>query len=241
VTPKLPGERGGGPTSDDGDGRPTQLGPTPPAELLAAGELLEAAWRRTDRDRRYLVDSLHDNVVQALLALTWQLDDLGGPAAAELRHQIDAVVTDMWTLIGELHPTAVADGSLAGAIRSQIQEMTRSHGLAFELDLGHSEAPVDADRQLVLLRVCREAVSNTLSHAQATTVRIRCRHRPGGVILHVADDGVGCDPDVVVERMRRGSYGLRSVSWALTSHGGGLRICTRPGAGFSVHARIPTT
>jgi two-component system, NarL family, sensor kinase len=201
-------------------------------------ELLEAAWSRTDRDRRYVTDALHDNVVQALLALTWQLDDLDGAAAALLRGQIDRVVGDMWGLIGELSPTATVAESLRDALEQQLADMTRSSGLALTLDLDNG-GTIDVDRQLVLLRVCREAVANVLSHAEASTVTIRCRHRRQQVFLHVCDDGVGADPHWVRTQMRQGRYGLRSIHWAVQSRGGRIRLRSHPGAGFAIHVILP--
>jgi signal transduction histidine kinase len=204
--------------------------------------LLEAAWRRSDQDRRYVTDALHDNVVQALLALTWQLDDLASGdsgAAGLLRGQIDRVVGDMWGLIGQLSPPAPVGTTLRAALEAQLASMTRGQRLTVALDHA-GDGQLGADRQLVLLRVCREAVANTLAHADATAVSIRCRHRRDTVALHIHDDGVGADATQVAARMRQGRYGLRSIHWAVTTRGGRMRLRTRPGAGFAIHVRLPT-
>lgn len=208
-----------------------------PQSHLAAWQLAEAAWRRNERDRRYVVDALHDNVVQALLALSWQLDDLAGNHPVQLQAQLDRVVADMWSLIGTLQPAQSPTGDLAEAITQQLAAMTHGDRLRAELELDCGT--LDADTELPLQRICAETLRNCAQHADPTVVRVRCRRRADGrTVLHVTDDGAGCDPAVLSAALHAGRYGLRRVTWAVASRGGRIRLLTRPGRGFGVHVML---
>jgi two-component system sensor histidine kinase LytS len=71
------------------------------------------------------------------------------------------------------------------------------------------------------------------------TIRLTAQARDGELVVEIADDGVGAEP----EGWRRSEgLGLQSVRRQLEAHWPGrgqLEISTRPHAGFAVRLRMP--
>ena len=94
--------------------------------------------------------------------------------------------------------------------------------------------PLPMAAEVVLLRVCQEALANARKHANAHSVTVRLGYDPDAVRLEVSDDGAGFDPDQV-----SGGYGLRGMRTRVAEAGGTLTVCSNPGAGTQVSAEVP--
>jgi signal transduction histidine kinase len=84
-----------------------------------------------------------------------------------------------------------------------------------------------------LLRVCQEAVSNVIRHAEARRVEVSVRVHGERVELEVADDGIGLSDDAP-----RG-FGLASMELRLVELGGSLSLYQREPRGTLLQAAIP--
>ena len=87
-----------------------------------------------------------------------------------------------------------------------------------------------------LLRICQEALTNALRHAQATRVDIALTFTPDAVALSVKDNGCGLPPGATV-----GSDGFGLISMRERSEriGGKLEISSWPSVGTEVGVRVP--
>ena len=56
--------------------------------------------------------------------------------------------------------------------------------------------------EVVLLRVCQEALANARKHADAHCVTVRLGYEPDAVRLEVSDDGAEFDPGQRERRLR---------------------------------------
>jgi signal transduction histidine kinase len=85
-------------------------------------------------------------------------------------------------------------------------------GLIWQVD---TEAELPPQSVAAMRSILREAVGNALRHAEASTVGIRLGDTTGGLVLLVADDGKGFDPDTAPA-----GNGLRNMrSRATALHG----------------------
>jgi signal transduction histidine kinase len=90
-----------------------------------------------------------------------------------------------------------------------------------------------------LLRIVQEATTNAVRHAHAQRISIRLEYEPDAISLRVIDDGVGFSPDDVLQK-RTGHLGLRGMRTRVRKIGGHVTIESAPGAGTSIHVRVPT-
>jgi signal transduction histidine kinase len=93
---------------------------------------------------------------------------------------------------------------------------------------------------MVAFRVIQEALANVAKHADASTVRLWGEREGPMVVIAVADDGVGFDPQAASEQAAAtGHLGLRSMAERIQTAGGHLEISSRPYQGTQVVLRLP--
>ena len=88
--------------------------------------------------------------------------------------------------------------------------------------------------EVVLLRVCQEALANVRKHAAASRVTIELCYAAEAVRLTVIDDGCGFDPAAA-----SGGYGLRGMRDRVGQVGGTVQVTSAPGAGAEVRVEVP--
>lgn len=170
---------------------------------------------------RHLLESDPDRAAEALDNIA----EVSRRSLAELR----TVIAAMRDHPSELHPSpGLAD------IPALI-ESTRAAGISVSLTLPADIDAVPRQAAASAYRVVREALTNVVPHAQATSAEVVVRHREGRLQVSVLDDGVGAaDPD---SSAGHGIVGMRERVEAL---GGSLSAGAAPGGGFLVLGTLPT-
>ena len=199
-------------------------------------------------ERNRLALELHDAVSQRLFSLV-----LTAEAAGELldrdqnaaREQVEKLkllaqqaLDELRSLIFELRPADLERDGLCGALRKHVEVLRRLQPGAGEIDL-EVDAEIEGDpaRDRELLRIAQEALQNALRHAQARHVHVRLSRQNGYLLLEVADDGVGFDPDAPELRSRR--LGLTSMEERAERIGARLAIESERGRGTAVKLEAP--
>jgi len=146
---------------------------------------------------------------------------LGAEAHAELRAVIDG-----------LAPPDLAAAGLAESMRGYAVLAGRAHGV--RVAFAAAELPaLSAAAQAALYRVGQEALHNALRHAGATAIRIGLSRTPRRVVLEVADDGHGFDPE-----LPSAGLGLASMRERAAAAGGLLTVRSRR-SGTLVRMTVP--
>jgi len=197
-------------------------------------------------DRERIARDLHDSVIQRLFAIGLSLQGAAGlirtdPATAAGRVEgavddLDLTVKQIRSAIFGLEPLTPGGGS---GVRSQVLELVRESGpaLGFEPTVLF-DGPVDSSTTdglaLDLLATLREALSNVARHARAGRVDVTVAVDATGVLLRVADDGVGPPaPD------RPRGHGLDNMAARATRRGGSFDIGPATPKGTVVEWRAP--
>jgi two-component system, NarL family, sensor histidine kinase UhpB len=93
---------------------------------------------------------------------------------------------------------------------------------------------LSAEDELVIYRVAQEALTNVVRHARASQVTLTLRRRADGVVLTVADDGIG------LPRSARGDWtGVRGMRERALLIGAELVVRAAAPRGTEVRLRIP--
>jgi signal transduction histidine kinase len=109
----------------------------------------------------------------------------------------------------------------------------RDIDVEFDLpDLGALPLGDDVRRQVYL--IFREAISNAARHSGCRRVHVSCRAERRALVLTLADDGCGFDPEAA-----NGGYGLASMQRRATEIAGSLQIQSQPGAGARLTLHVP--
>lgn len=197
-------------------------------------------------ERARLARDLHDSVTQSLYSLTllaegWRrlaadgrLED-AGQSLGEIGEIAQQALKEMRLLVHQLRPPALAQQTLAGALRERLEAVENRSGvtthLAVEEDLALPSALEDA-----LYRIAQEALNNILKHAHASRVAVQVQRVDQAVELAVIDNGVGFD-----SAERAGGLGLDFMQERVARLGGTLDLAAAPGQGTRLRVRLPVT
>lgn len=174
-------------------------------------------------DRERIARDLHDVVIQRLFATGLQLQSGAMHARPDVAKRINAAVDDLDATIRDIRRTIFELRTpMSAALRTEIREAidVAAGSLGFrpavELD-GPLDSAVPEPVRPDLTAVLREALSNTVRHAEADRVDVAVRVDAGRVTVTVTDDGVGCDPAAA----RGGLVNLRERA---ERHGGEFEV-----------------
>lgn len=198
--------------------------------LSIARELVRA---RADQQRIALADErdriardLHDHVIQSLFAVGLSLQSVVGdpatPTGARIAAQVDAIDSIIRQIRQAIYrlsaPPNAASYSLRARINTLVRETLQGENLDSRLEFnGPVDTLVDLGLGDEVAAVTREALSNTVRHAQASHVDVSIAVRGALVVVTVRDDGIG-----MPETDRRS--GLQNLAARARERGGEFAI-----------------
>ncbi len=207
--------------------------------------------RITDlRERRSLTFAslLHDHIVQPLVAAAYALDECDSEApdgvhdeVARIADLLRSTVEDARTILAEERPPVLDNLGLKSALRLLLDRLPCETSSDISLD-AREEQQLPRSVSTALYVVAREAVRNARLHALAAHVSLALRIGDAAqghgqaVMVSVADDGCGFDPDAVDKREH---FGLTMMDEQMGLVGGRLTVESSSGHGTTVTATVP--
>ncbi len=218
------------------------------AEIVRARRELQDSSARVlaaqEQERRRISRELHDEVGQALWAMSLCIDNLSaalkrGDAGEGLRQLAGMrdisdnsvrVVRNMSLL---LRPSMLDDLGLLPALKWLAREVSRTSDL--QVDVIAEQLPEDLpeDHKTCVYRVVQEALRNCSRHSGATHARIYVRVAARKLLLSVQDDGAGFDA------ARDKGLGLLGMEERVTHLGGQFQVDSEPGKGTIIGLQLP--
>lgn len=199
---------------------------------------------RSLEERIRLGRELHDNISQTLYAVTLTLESVrkNMTAAPAIEQRLDQCMTELRrlnqsvrTYIRELEPEAVQHASLTAALHEALAAVAGPE-VAVEHRLGEDVVgQLPPAHAAEIVNLLREAASNAVRHGRARRLTLRAARSEDAVVLALADDGCGFDP----ESGAAGGHGLANMRARAAALGGSLQIDSAPGKGTRVLLTIP--
>jgi len=190
-------------------------------------------------ERQRLAADIHDTLAQGFTSILMLIQaaqaDLDGTHPQAARHLDLAAQTarenlaEARALVAGLAP-ALEGGTLPDALR----RLSSAPGADASFAMYGIPRALPMATEVVLLRVCQEALANVRKHAAAQAAAVRLSYDGDVVRLEVSDDGAGFDPDRV-----SGGYGLGGMRARVAEAGGTLTVHSAPGTGTRVSAMVP--
>ena len=139
---------------------------------------------------------------------------------------IDATITTVRRISSELRPGILDDLGLVAALEWQAQQFAARTGIRCQFDAVVETHELSQEQATALFRICQEALTNILRHAQATRVTIMVEEGANELILEVKDNGRG-----ITEEERTGSRSLGLIGMRERAQLIGGRIDNHRGRG----------
>jgi PAS domain S-box-containing protein len=208
---------------------------------------LEAHFTAVLEERTRLARDIHDTLLQGftgialkLVAATSRVTEPRESVVA-LRELIDLAqrtLIDARRAVWDLRTPSLEGADFPAALRNAADDCIRGTELRLEFDVGGPPRPVDQAIEEVMVRVLQEAVTNTVKHASAQTVRVRLSFENRGIRLSIIDDGRGfvLHPDL---RTYGGHWGLLGMRERATQVRGKISIRSTTGHGTELVLLVP--
>ncbi len=201
------------------------------AERRQAGR---AAIQAQERERHRIAQDLHDEVNQALTAVTLRLQASIERAPHSLRRELaetkrlsSQAMEELLALARQLRPAVLDDHGLIPALDSQVRDFREQSGVRATFAARGRPPQLSPERQLVIYRVTQESLSNIAQHANAHKVVVELSFI-GRTVLRISDDGCGFLAG------RAGGLGLSGMRERALLVGGNLSIWSAAGQGTRV-------
>lgn len=222
-------------------------------DLVRTRRELAAIERRegTLAERQRLAAEIHDTLAQGLSSQrmllqaaerTWRTD----PGAAMRHVEVAAAVTDRnlaeaRRFVHDLAPADLAGGGGLAEALARLAERESGAGGGPEVVFRQDGTPPELPgrTQAALLRVAQGAVANAREHAGAAHVALTLSDLGDQVVLDIADDGRGFDPEAVPGPGAARGHGLPAMRARLRQLGGALTVESAPGEGTVLSAAVP--
>jgi signal transduction histidine kinase len=203
-----------------------------------------------EEERKRLARELHDETVQALIALGQRIEmaqkalDKDPEKARQRLAELSALARETQEEVRRfsraLRPLYLEDLGFVPALEMLAQEVERQHGLAVSVQTEGVLRRLAPDLELAAYRIAQEGLSNVVRHAQAKTACLNVTFAEAELILRIKDDGRGFEPPLnPAELAHSGHFGLMGIRERALLFGGRLEVRSRPGTGTTLTVFLP--
>jgi signal transduction histidine kinase len=207
-----------------------------------------AITRSQEDERSRIARELHDETVQALIALDQRTQmierickrdpQLAAVKLGELRDMTAGTIAEVRRVIRNLRPIYLDDLGLAPAIDMLTQTIDESAGLTATFAVEGEIRRLAPERELALYRIVQEALNNVMKHAQARHVRVQLAYGDQLTVL-IQDDGRGFElPDRADALSELGHFGLIGMRERAELIDAQLTIHSSPGTGTTIELEL---
>ncbi|MDE9742570.1 nitrate/nitrite two-component system sensor histidine kinase NarQ [Escherichia fergusonii] len=191
-------------------------------------------------ERATIARELHDSLAQVLSYLRIQLTLLkrsipqDNDTAQSIMADFSRALNDAYQQLRELLTTfrlTLQQADLPSALREMLDTLQNQTSAKLSLDCRLPTLALDAQMQVHLLQIIREAVVNAIKHANASEIAVSCVTAPdGNHTVFIRDNGIGIGDPTEPE----GHYGLNIMRERAERLGGTLSFSQPSGGGTLV-------
>jgi signal transduction histidine kinase len=216
------------------------LAPTRKEMAARVGQLTESRWEAVDAsaaELRRIERDLHDGAQARLVAVGMNIGfaeqvvkdnpDLALTLLAEARESSGQALSELRTLVRGIHPPALAERGLDGAVRALALSLPLPVDLHIELP-GRPPAPVESAAYFAVA----EVLANVVKHSGANRAWVQLEYDHGRLIAIVGDNGTGG------ARPRAGG-GLQGIERRLNAFDGTFAVTSPVGGPTQVTMELP--
>ena len=206
-------------------------------------EITKAAINAQEKERFEIGRELHDNVNQILVGTILTLEMVKGDLSAKndafiqsSRSYVRSAIEEIRKLSHRLAP-AFYDGidfkiAFVNLLNNFNVDSQYEVNLQFNIA---DESVLNNNILLNLYRILQEQLNNIVKYAQATHIDVSITHSENMIVLRIADNGIGFDPN----QEKKGGIGLHNIRKRTELFNGNFIINTSPYNGCELIIEIP--
>ncbi|MEQ1795902.1 MAG: PAS domain S-box protein [Nitrospira sp.] len=215
---------------------------------------MEEALRQRERDLRAAIDErerisqdLHDGILQSLYAVGLGLEackplmthrhyKTAVATMSEAIGQLNHVMSEVRNFIAGLESQVLQGSTFPAALQEMVNTLAAAHPTHCTVSVDEPAAShISTEQALHLLNIVREALSNSLRHAQATKATVTLKPLTRSIRLSIVDNGIGFEP----ASMLGVGHGLTNMAARARKVGGRFAIKSAPHHGTRITIDLP--
>jgi len=185
-----------------------------------------------ERDRIGM--DLHDGVIQSIYGIGLMLEEAqfrvetqaegGKDLIGQAIDGLNRTIHDIRNYILDLRPQRFQGRDLREGLAELARELRAHSFLNIDVqDKTESATRLSPEQIVEILSITREALTNVRKHARASHVEITVTDRTDALLVMIADNGIGLDPDLLMNSTGNGLHNMQERTQAL----GGKILFTR--------------
>ncbi len=200
-----------------------------------------------EEERARLARELHDDTIQAVIALKQRLqlaqksvkDQHGRQSLHELESLAEQTIENLRRLTRALRPIYLEDLGLVTALEMLARETSQNNQLVVDFQKTGQERRLSHEVELSLYRIAQEALNNVVKHSKATHADLIIAFDTSGIKMEVSDNGNGfLVPKSPTELAPSGHFGLMGVHERADLINARLEIESALGKGTSLKVKL---
>ncbi len=207
----------------------------------------EQRLRHAFEDRERFSQDLHDHVIQSIYATGMALETCVHLICTDAQGavlKLQKGIADLNAVMGQLRDYlewgsmhTIKAEELHKALEALVRTIPRTDSFTIQLHIDRSTVKTLTDQTAThVLQIVREALTNTLRHANATSSTLSLSSTPEGVHLDIQDDGIGFDLDATSGY----GWGLRNMAARAKKLDAKFQLISQRGGGTRISLDIPT-
>jgi signal transduction histidine kinase len=215
-------------------------------KLKQEKELLKAQLEIQEETLRKISREIHDNISLGLTLSKLQLTNMLSLEAFsknELCNSIDLIsksLVDLNDISKSLDAKQMVTHGLINAMESEIKVIGKSGLFNISMEIVGEPIYLDAETDLILLRIFQEACNNIIKHASANKITIDLIYNNDEMLMKITDNGQGFDIEKVRNKKEiRKMSGLKNLETRAQLINAKFEIISFPTVGTTVNIKIP--
>jgi signal transduction histidine kinase len=199
-------------------------------------------------ERKRISRDLHDDTVQALVAVGQRIDlcrakfgdgeDITADLV-EVRHMVTDTVHAVRQFSRDLRPLALEDLGLIPALQYLVNELSVKTNTTLKVE-GEAADGLAPELEVAIYRIVQETLQNVRKHADAVNTAVTVTFTEHNVEIAVKDDGHGFTvPENLTELARSGSFGVMGIEERVKLFGGAFHVASEIDKGTRVSVILP--
>ncbi len=192
-----------------------------------------------EEDRKYLATELHEELAQLASVVKMDIDwirlkekSLSEATLKRIEHASvvsDLLINTIRRISYAISPSQIEEHGLNATIEWHCREFSLMTGCKCSFEHNYDESTMPLEIKIDFYRICQEALSNIMYHAQATKASVCIENTSDGFHLLIQDNGRGFE----IKESEKYS-GLSSIHERAISINGRLNISSEPGKGTTI-------
>lgn len=204
---------------------------------------LAAHYKLMEQERLRISRDLHDNLGADLTWISAELDLKAYQLSSEalksdfrsISHKTHEAMKSLRETIWTIHNENIALSEVGIKLKEQTAGICKEKGILFSVNTIGNDYTPDPMRLLHIYRLCKEAVTNAIKHAQCTEINMSSEVLSNSLVkITIEDNGIGYQAED-----KPNSYGLQNMKERIKEIRGSFEVTTEKGKGTKVTFTLP--